>query len=366
MVVVVVVVAVVVVVVVVAGDGGAIVVVVVIIGGDVVVVAVGAVKFVLSSVGAADPLPSPCKAEELPPVSSRNVSQTAAPATANTRTTAAPCRARLRTDAYGDTPVTELHAFAHEGNGPPCLLIHGFLSSRSHWLGNVEGLKEVCSPVVVELYGHGRSPSPTDPDVYKPQSYAEQFEEIRESLGVKRWLVCGHSLGAALTLRYTHIYPDCVIAQVFTNSQSALADEVWQTDIPRQAKAGAERLRNCGRAELDANPFHPKNGTRMRSDIRAGLLDDYELHNPAGVANTLEFTVPGSSMRGLVHENTVPSLLTVGVLEDSFAEPRAFAEAAMPHLTVAEFAGGHNVNGHAPAEWTSAVVEFFRTFPPDG
>src|SRR5689334_16889576 len=101
-----------------------------------------------------------------------------------------------------------LHHDVHDGTGEHLLLVHGFLSSRSHWLPNLEALSEVCRPVTVELWGHGRSPSPTDPAAYDPSAYPAAFGRVREEIGCERWFVCGQSLGAAFTLRYALDRPD--------------------------------------------------------------------------------------------------------------------------------------------------------------
>ena len=67
----------------------------------------------------------------------------------------------------------------HQGNGPYLLMVHGILSSRAQWRPNLEALKEVCSPVILEPYGHGRSPSPGGAEYYRPAAYVEAFETIR-------------------------------------------------------------------------------------------------------------------------------------------------------------------------------------------
>ena len=90
-----------------------------------------------------------------------------------------------------------LHYEVHDGAGPYLLLVHGFLSSRAQWVLNLDALSDVARPVVVEMYGHGRSPSPDDPAIYAPKNYVAEFERIRGELGVERWLVCGQSLGPA-------------------------------------------------------------------------------------------------------------------------------------------------------------------------
>jgi len=73
-------------------------------------------------------------------------------------------------------------------------------------------------------------------------------------VGAERWLVCGQSLGAALTLRYSLDHADRVTAQVFTNSNSALADKNWPARVMPIMEAQARQLEREGRAALDKHP----------------------------------------------------------------------------------------------------------------
>ena len=84
------------------------------------------------------------------------------------------------------------------------------LSSRVQWTRNLPALTPSYRCVVIELWGHGRSPTPRDPALYSPASYAAQFEAIRAEVGADRWYVVGQSLGAALTLGYVLERPQSV------------------------------------------------------------------------------------------------------------------------------------------------------------
>lgn len=256
--------------------------------------------------------------------------------------------------------MPRLHYEVHGGRGPFLLLVHGLLSSRAQWLANLEALAAVCRPVVVELLGHGRSPSPDDPRSYAPGAYVEEFQRLREELGAERWFVCGQSLGAALTLRYALEHPERVIAQVFTNSNSALADEAWARSVRPLMEAQAGRLRERGQAALQDHPLNPARSRRLPSAVREALLADYALHDPLGVALTGLHTVPESSVRGRVAENRVPALLVVGEREEGFAAQRRFAEETMPYLEVVGLDAGHAVNAEAAEGFNSAVVDFLE------
>ena len=253
----------------------------------------------------------------------------------------------------------------HPGEGPPVLLIHGFLSSRAHWSANLDALAEVCTPVVVELLGHGRSPLPEDPEAWLPTSYVDYFELVREQCGVDRWPVIGHSLGGALALGYAYDRPERVDGVVFTNSQSALASESWRRAMLPELKAQADQLRGpAGARIMERHPMHPRRSRRIALDIRDALIADYEALTPEAVAATMDWTIPTSSVRDRFHLVSRPTMLTVGTDEEGFQGPAIFARETLPGLEVVELSAGHNVNLHDPVGWNEAVTGFIRTVLP--
>ena len=250
----------------------------------------------------------------------------------------------------------------HGQQGPYLLLVHGFLSSRAHWLLNLQALGTSFRPVVIELFGHARSPTPDDAAAYSPDAYVEEFEAIRELLGADRWFVCGQSLGAALTLRYSLDHPDRVTAQVFTNSNSALAGGDWAKRVMPIMEAQAKQLEKDGRAALDSHPFRPTRSRRLPHAAKEALIGDYELHNPVGIARTAVHTIPYSSVRDRVATNQVPTLLVAGDREEGFRDQARFAEQAIPGISVAHLHTGHAVNIEDAPGFNAAVTDFFEQF----
>ncbi len=246
----------------------------------------------------------------------------------------------------------------YEGCGPFLLLVHGALSSRAQWHSNLAALRRVARPVVIELWGHGRSPAPEDPALYDPAGYVRAFEEIRVALGVERWFVCGQSLGAALTLRYALDHPNRFIAHVFTNSVSALGDTDWVTRTRASAAALADAIEQDGQAVIERLPIHPVRATRIPPAAHRALLEDATLLNPSGVARTFRYTVPDSSVRERAAENRVPALLVCGERETRFQAHREFAERTMPYLEVVGVDAGHAVNLEAAEAFTVAACAF--------
>lgn len=97
-------------------------------------------------------------------------------------------------------------AYAHlEGPGEPIVLVHGIGHRRQAW-GEVPALLQAhgLDVYVVDLPGHGESPSPTRPDGYSMRSSAEQLERLFARLDLARPHVVGNSLGGAMALQLAH------------------------------------------------------------------------------------------------------------------------------------------------------------------
>lgn len=249
--------------------------------------------------------------------------------------------------------AARLYFKVHDGAGPPLLLVHGFMSSQGQWAANLPALRQVATPVTVDLWGHGRSPAPEDPALYDPQAYAAQFEAIREDLGAPRWYVCGQSFGAGLTLRYSLLQPDAFIGQCFTNSLSGLDPDGAASSARRAARM---RALIAADAPLTDLPFHPSHGRRLHALVRAALAEDAPRLPRDGLLRAVEQTRPGLSVRDRFHRIAVPTLMVVGQWEKAFQPLAAFAETVLPALAVVRLEGGHSINAEAVAGFDAALA----------
>jgi 2-succinyl-6-hydroxy-2,4-cyclohexadiene-1-carboxylate synthase len=249
-------------------------------------------------------------------------------------------------------PHVEIHG---QDSLPPLLLVHGFLSSRAQWRPNLEGLKTFCRPVVLELWGHGRSPTPDDRDAYRVGAYVALFENIRRSLSVERWWLCGQSFGAGLTLRYALMQPERIEGQIFTNSVSGLSSPRG-SDTQRHASADA--LERGGLKAVEALPFHPRHAQRLAPDVKAEMLEDAKQVSPRGIANAVRYTIPELSVATDIGQTTVPTLLVNGIWDKAFQPLRQLAVERVPSLEVVDLDGGHSINAEAPERFNAEVRRF--------
>lgn len=253
-----------------------------------------------------------------------------------------------------------LHAVVHEGRGPFALIVHGAVGSRSYWSDNVEALGEVCRPVVTELWGHGRSPSPADPARYEPSGYVEEFEHLRRELGVEQWVTIGQSMGAALTLNYGLVHPDRVMAQIITNSSSAFSPVTgWLERHASTVTPLAEKLRSEGTAILRDHWVNPGRSKRIGETTRALLAAEFDEHEAEGIAHSLITTNARLPLGDRLKDVSTPTLLTLGVDEERFLALMPQVR-LIPDLEIVELDGAHAVNAHDPEGWNAAATDFLE------
>lgn len=251
-----------------------------------------------------------------------------------------------------------LHAVIHDGDGPPALILHGALGSRSYWDDNIEALKSVCRPVVLELWGHGRSPSPDDPDRYQPDAYIEEIEWLRGELGGERVWLIGQSMGAALMMHYAVTHPAEVIGLVITNSSSGFADAtVWQERNRTMVAERAAEVEQHGVEILRDSWINPGRSRRISESVRARLDVEFSEHDPVGIIGSFRHTNYSLPLGEALREIAVPTLLTNGIDEERFQHhmPRVNW---IPGIEIVELPASHAVNAHDPEGWNAAAVEF--------
>jgi abhydrolase domain-containing protein 5 len=107
------------------------------------------------------------------------------------------------------------------GNGPPLVLLHGWGSGTALFYRNIGALSQHYTVYAVDLLGCGLSSRPSWRSI-RTADAAESFfvsslEEWRQSVGLDRFILCGHSMGGYVAAVYTLRNPDRVAAAVLAS-----------------------------------------------------------------------------------------------------------------------------------------------------
>jgi pimeloyl-ACP methyl ester carboxylesterase len=105
--------------------------------------------------------------------------------------------------------------FAMAGEGPPILLLHGWMGTSYHWRKVMPLLAARHTVVAVDARGYGESDKPYEG--YDGLTIAEDVRQLAAALGLKRPIVVGHDMGALPALLLTATHPDLVRGLVYVD-----------------------------------------------------------------------------------------------------------------------------------------------------
>ena len=259
-----------------------------------------------------------------------------------------------------------LHKVVHEGVGPVALLVHGALGSRSYWNDNISALQTVCRPVVIELWGHGKSPSPEERKRYEPHGYVDEFENIRKELQVERMWLIGQSMGAALVMHYAVSHPDRVAGLIITNSASGFAEPTeWQERNRTMVSKIADQVDEEGVECLRDSWVNPGRSKRIAASTLKLLANEFSEHTAAGISASFRVTNYALPLGESLEDITAPVLFTNGVEEERFQRHLPQVK-KISGVEIVELPASHAVNAHDPAGWNRAAIDFVTRHPISG
>jgi pimeloyl-ACP methyl ester carboxylesterase len=254
-------------------------------------------------------------------------------------------------------PQLLLHRETVPGNGSPAFLIHGLLSSRTQWRPNIRALSRHTQPLLVDLWGHGLSPSPSDDGAYTVDAYVEQFDLMRQSLGISQVVMIAHSFGAGLAMQYAIRRPQNVQALVITNSTTAFTDPD-DASVQEARERMAQSIASNGLEAIRALPMHPRHGKRLPADLRDELLAQADAIAPHSIVRATRVTAPSLSAMHDLGRIRCPFLLVNGRREVGFQKYRDIAEKRISSCEVVDLDVGHAVNLEDPTGFNHASTTF--------
>lgn len=222
-----------------------------------------------------------------------------------------------------DTEMVMTLSYETHGEGEPIVFIHGMMLNREMWSAQVDDFEDSHRAVVVDQRGHGETGG-TTVESYTIDLLADDIHALVEELELESPIICGHSLGATVAVRYTRKYPDEVskLVLVGQTTNQSIASSMMST-IFETVTIGIIRLLGKDRAD--------KVGKRIASVVSSGELPDsaFEAGQQVSEDEFLKFrsVVGAHDLFDLgIDEIEAPTLLVCG--EDEPGDCEEF-EAAM-------------------------------------
>jgi pimeloyl-ACP methyl ester carboxylesterase len=247
-------------------------------------------------------------------------------------------------------------------------MIHGINANHLSWRGWIGELAADHRTIALDLPGHGL----TGPDPARRYTWAEMADRVHDlvtALGLERFMLCGNSLGGAVSLEYALAHPDKLDALVLIDSigfpqrgpkPPALEAAsrpllgkllIWTT--PRWVIAGALRSTYADPARLDDATIDAYHDLLLRAGNRRA-------------AREVLLRGVGQGLAGRIAALTVPTLILWGG-RDTWTRPANadWFATHIPHAKLVRFpALGHLPMAEDPGPTAAALRDFLATLPP--
>jgi pimeloyl-ACP methyl ester carboxylesterase len=127
------------------------------------------------------------------------------------------------------------------GSLAPVLLVHGNGANLTQWRAQLDHLRKSRRAVAIDLRGMGKSDPARNGD-YSVAAMADDVQAVADALGLRRFVIIGHSFGGSVVAAYAAKHPERVAGVVF-------ADAAGNVKIAPEA---AEKFLGALRANKDA------------------------------------------------------------------------------------------------------------------
>ena len=235
-----------------------------------------------------------------------------------------------------------------DGAAAPLFLLHGYTDSSRSW-SLIEPHLAGWRLVMPDLPGHGLSTPAPQPAV---EAFADDIVRLADALGIERFAVAGHSMGAATAF---------ALAARHGGRITALAS-ICGSLRPGRLALGAD-------IRALADPIDPQ-GPFLREWHRCALPVDADFIGwmareaaamPAAVWRALCDMLEAIDLRRAAGEITAPVLLLAAEKDVLFgASHRAALCAALPRAEAETLAGhSHNPHWESPARVAASLLSFF-------
>lgn len=150
------------------------------------------------------------------------------------------------------------------GAGRVIVLLHGFLGSLETWDYFSQQLSKRYRVICIDLPGHGRSECVGY--VHRMERIADVVKEVMEELGLRRYVLVGHSMGGYAALAFAEKYPDNLRGLCLFHS-TALADSPEKKLDRERAIRVVKRNPKLYARQLVENLFARVNHKRNKKEI---------------------------------------------------------------------------------------------------
>jgi proline iminopeptidase len=221
-------------------------------------------------------------------------------------------------------------SYERMGTGPLLVVHPGGPGFSTTYLGDLAGLGDRHTLVMLSPRGTGASDRPADPAAYRLDDYVSDLDALREHLGLEQMLLLGYSHGGVVAQAYASAHPQRVSRLVLAVTLARFGPEQEAaTKVGREKRSGADWYPDAMAAseeELGTATDEQVRDNAMRGmpfyfaqfgPAEAAYVDTFRLDPINGDAQrAFGGELPGLDLRSRLANITAPTLVITG--EDDF------------------------------------------------
>jgi len=202
------------------------------------------------------------------------------------------------------------------------VLIHGLGASSASWYQQVEVLKNNYHVISFDLPGFGRSSRGNK--LYTPTQYAKFIQHIYHQYINKPFSIIGHSMGAAVSLRYSNMYPDNVKRLVLADVGGVLHQYSYARSVAMKWYQFVKKTLNLIAPEYKSMPLFNELASSVFQNLEWLPIDIKDALNIPELRSIIlqgnSTTIAGAAVSsenfsGTIRNNNIPTLIIWGAYD---------------------------------------------------
>jgi pimeloyl-ACP methyl ester carboxylesterase len=199
-------------------------------------------------------------------------------------------------------------AYTDSGKGRVIVLLHGFLGSHELWSEFSKKLSKRFRVISIDLPGHGKTPSIGY--YHSMELLAQSVKAVLDHVGVRRYVIAGHSMGGYTALAFAELYPENMSGLCLFNSTSYADPEEKKKDRDRVIRLVKKEHKHYV-AEVVTTLFAPENLPKLKDEVSKARRVATEVSKQS-IINSLEGMKERKSRDMILKFAEYPVLFVIG------------------------------------------------------
>jgi len=231
---------------------------------------------------------------------------------------------------------TKIH-FSSQGSGTAIVLLHGFLENSTMWNSISEILSKKNRIICIDLLGHGASEN--HGYIHTMEDQAEMVKAVLDHLGLRKYVLIGHSMGGYVALAFANLYSKNVKGLCLMNSTALPDSEEKKLNRDRAIVAVKQNHKTFVRIAIPML-FSEENRTIYTSAIKEITNEALQI-SPQGIIAALEGMKIRNDQTLIYKKAAFPIQMIIGKQDPALEYATLIEQTKNTNVQVVEFPDGH-------------------------